>query len=286
MSNVVVYQNDEELRKFAVDAVKSGIYRDIKDASSAIVRIQMGREFGLGPAASLKSIQLIQGNPTFSAHFIAGLIKRSKPRYNYLPREYSSTKCVIEFYEDGVSVGSWEYTLAEAKAAGLADKEVWKKYPKSMLFCRALTAGARVFCPDLANFPFYTSEELGGEPSPEDVLLEDYGNARASYVKEPIVEAELVEVPTEPKLKRLNPAKYKPVEVGEELPPLPEPEMVKKISASQLVSIEDRYNLLSLAADRKIDLSKVCKHLGIDSVEGMSQEQYGAALKFVGSKVK
>jgi len=266
-ANIAIYQNDDDLRKFAVDAVKSGIYKDIKDASSAIVRIQMGREFGLGPAASLKSIQLIQGNPTFSAHFIAGLIKRSKPRYNYLPREYSKTKCVIEFFEDGASVGFWEYTLEEAKTAGLTDKDVWRKYPKSMLFCRALTAGARVFCPDLASFPFYTSEELGGEASPEDLLLEDAGSATKSVPqREPILDAE-VESISEPE-------------------PLPEPTLVKKLKASELASIEDRYKLVTAAADRAVDLKKVCKHLGIESIEGISKEQYGVALKFVSSSKK
>lgn len=272
-ANIAIYQNDEDLRKFAVDAVKSGIYKDIKDASSAIVRIQMGREFGLGPAASLKSIQLIQGNPTFSAHFIAGLIKRSKPRYNYLPREYSKTKCVIEFFEDGASVGFWEYTLEEAKTAGLTDKDVWRKYPKSMLFCRALTAGARVFCPDLASFPFYTSEELGGEPSPEDLLLEDAGSATKSVPqREPILDAE-VESISEPE-------------------PMPEPTLVKKLknlkhlAGSELVSLEDRYKLVTAASERGIDLKVVCKHMGIESLERLSRDQLVAAQKFVSSSKK
>jgi hypothetical protein len=37
----------------------------------------------------------------------------------------------------------------DAKAAGLAGKDVWKQYPRNMLFARALTNGMRWFTPDL-----------------------------------------------------------------------------------------------------------------------------------------
>lgn len=224
-----------DVEKFATAAVKSGIYRDIKDAASAVVRIQIGRELGLGAAASLKAIQLVQGNPTFSANFIAGLIKRSRPRYNYKIKELSKLKCVLEFYEDSADnkVGVWEYTMDDAKAAGLASKDVWIKYPKSMLFARCVTAGARTFCPDLTAFPFYTAEELGGEVSTEDVL-----------------EDERVE---------------------------------KTFTPTSEVSIEDRYTLFTRAAERGVSIAKVCKHLGIQSVDAITEPEFKRAMSFINS---
>lgn len=224
-----------DLEKFATAAVKSGIYRDIKDAASAVVRIQIGRELGLGAAASLKSIQLVQGNPTFSANFVAALIKRSRPRYNYKVKELSKTKCVLEFYEDTPTnkAGVWEYTWDDAKVAGLTSKDVWIKYPKSMLFARCVTAGARAYCPDLTAFPFYTSEELGGDVSTEDIL-----------------EDERVE---------------------------------KTYTPSSEVSLDDRYKLFSSAAEKGVSISKVCKHLGIQSVDAITATEFKRAMSFINS---
>lgn len=239
MSNALVETNTfnsmGDLERFATAAVKSGIYRDIKDAASAVVRIQIGRELGLGAAASLKSIQLVQGNPTFSANFVAALIKRSRPRYNYKVKELSKTKCVLEFYEDSNTnkVGSWEYTWDDAKSAGLTSKDVWIKYPKSMLFARCITAGARTYCPDLTAFPFYTAEELGGDVSGDDIL-----------------EDEKVE---------------------------------KTYTPSSEVSIEDRYKLFSSAAEKGVSIAKVCKHLGIQSVDAISEAEFKRAMTFINS---
>lgn len=236
MSNIVAADHLNsmgDLERFATAAVKSGIYKDVKDAASAMVRIQIGRELGLGAAAALKAIQLIQGNPTFSANFVAALIKKSRPRYNYRVKEWTKTKCVLEFFEDSPtnSAGVWEYTMDDAKGAGLASKDIWIKYPKSMLFARCVTGGARAYCPDLTAFPLYTSEELGGETSTDDIL-----------------EDEKVE---------------------------------KTYTPSSEVSIEDRYKLFSMCGEKGIAITKVCKHLGIQSVDAISDLEFKKAMQFI-----
>lgn len=224
-------QTLDDMQRFAMVAVKSGHYKDLKDIASAVIRIQMGREMGIGAAASLKSIQVISGTPTFSAAFIGAQIKRSRPRYNYFPKTITAKECILSFWEEGKEVGTWSFTIEEAKLAGLASKEVWIKYPKSMLFSRCLTAGARIYCPDITVFPIYTSEELGGEPVADDLLEEE--------------------------------------------------KTQKTFTAASGVSVEDRYKLLSLCAERGIAWGKVQKNMGIVSLDSISAEQYSAALKFV-----
>ncbi|NJO31398.1 MAG: recombinase RecT [Richelia sp. SL_2_1] len=44
--------------------------------------------------------------------------------------------------------------------AGLLGKDNWKKWPSDMMFARALTRGARRYCPDVFGGPAYTKEEL------------------------------------------------------------------------------------------------------------------------------
>lgn len=51
------------------------------------------------------------------------------------------------------------FSYKDATVAGLSDREVWKKYLKSMLFWRCLSIGARQFAPDLL-VGMATAEEL------------------------------------------------------------------------------------------------------------------------------
>lgn len=177
MANLVpvndTFVSVSDMERFAIAAVKSGIYKDIKDVASAMVRIQVGRELGLGAAASLKAIQLVMGTPTFSANFVAALIKKSKPAYNYRVVKLTATECSVDFYEDKEVCGNHSFTMEDAKKAGLHTKDIWTKYPKSMLFARCITAGARVYCPDITAFPFYTHEELGGDVINKDDIIDD-----------------------------------------------------------------------------------------------------------------
>lgn len=240
MSNAVVvktdniFQNMTDMERFANFAVKSGQYKDIKDVATAVVRIQVGREMGLSAAASLKSIQMIGGTPTFSAAFVAAQIKKSKPRYNFRPKTVSDKECTLTFFEDGEVAGEYTYTIEEARRAELTGKDVWRKYPKSMLFCRALTAGARMYCSDVTVFPIYTSEELGGEPHAEDILEDEQKPERTS-------------------------------------------------GATSEVSIEDRFALLNSCVAQGIDIRRVLKNIGAQSLESMTEPEFKRATQFVNS---
>jgi hypothetical protein len=60
-----------------------------------------------------------------------------------------------------------DFTMEEAKQAGVAGKDNWRKYPKAMLFARALSAGVRAHCPDVSVCPVYVPEELGADVNEE-----------------------------------------------------------------------------------------------------------------------
>ncbi|RDT44717.1 hypothetical protein DXF87_27490, partial [Enterobacter roggenkampii] len=47
------------------------------------------------------------------------------------------------------------------------------KFPKNMLFARAMSNGVKWFTPDVFSGPVYTPEELGGVQITEDVQHEE-----------------------------------------------------------------------------------------------------------------
>lgn len=154
---------------------QSGMFKDATDPAKAIVKIIAGQELGLGPMASMTGIHMIEGKPTLSANLLATQVKRH-PAYDYKVREHTESACSIEFLQNGEVVGTSDFTHEDAVKAGVANKQNYKRYPKAMMFARALSQGVRWYCPDVtAGTPAYVPEELGAEVNedgePVDVVV-------------------------------------------------------------------------------------------------------------------
>ncbi len=146
---------------------QSGMFPDIKTQAQAVVKIMAGKELGLTPFQSLASIYPVNGRLCLSANAMASLIKKNK-QYDYSIDNHDEKECTISFYkikgEEHQPIGISTFTFKDAALAGLANKDNWKNYPKNMLFARALSNGARWYCPD-AICGWYTMEEMQDIPS-------------------------------------------------------------------------------------------------------------------------
>ncbi len=143
---------------------KSGYFKDVRDQAQAVTKILFGRELGFSPIVSMSGIYVIEGKPALSANLLASCIKRSG-KYDYRVKAWDVTKCVLTFREkvDGKweDVGESSFTVEDAKSAKVLAKDNWSKYPKAMLFARALSQGERAYCPDVSMCALYVPEELG-----------------------------------------------------------------------------------------------------------------------------
>jgi hypothetical protein len=161
---------------------KSGLFADLKSAAQAIVKIQAGAELGIPPFAAMSGISIIQGKPALGASLIAGLIKSSH-KYDYRVTRHDTTGCTIEFYEGETKLGESSFTAEDAKRAGLLGKDIWNKYPRNMMFSRAMSNGARWYTPDLFTGPIYTPEELDGTALEADYRVVEEPASKAEAPK-------------------------------------------------------------------------------------------------------
>lgn len=141
---------------------KSGMFKDIKSQAQAVVKILAGRELGLAPLESMTNIYIVNDKIALQAKIIGSLIKRSS-KYDYSVDKLTNEECAITFFtfdQDNkpVEIGKSNFTKADAARAGIVNKDVWKNYPRNMLFARALSNGARWYTSDV--FCGYTAEEL------------------------------------------------------------------------------------------------------------------------------
>jgi hypothetical protein len=148
---------------------ESGFFKDGRQAAQCVVKIVAGHELGIGPMEAMRGIHVFDGQVTFHVHLMSKLIKRSRPRYDYRVKESTATRCEIEFFEDGKSVGTSVWTHDDAKRANLLGKDNWAKYPEDMLYARALSRGAKRFCAEVFNGPVYLPDELDADRDVVDV---------------------------------------------------------------------------------------------------------------------
>lgn len=135
---------------------ESGMFTDAKQLSQAFVKIQAGQEIGIPPFAAMSGIHVIQGKTTLGAGIIASAIKGSG-KYDYRVAEMNDKTCSINFLQGDEILGNSTFTIEDAKKAGTKNLD---KFPKNMLFARAISNGVKWFCPDVFSGPVYVPEEM------------------------------------------------------------------------------------------------------------------------------
>ena len=127
-------------------------------------KIMAGREIGIGPFASVNGIHIISGKPAIGANLMAAALK-SSDRYDYRVLELTNAICRIEYRQrmgdKWEVIGISEFTKEDAKNAQTKNMD---KFPKNMLFARAMSNGVRFYTPDIfSGNSVYVPEELGAE---------------------------------------------------------------------------------------------------------------------------
>lgn len=152
----------------------SGMFPDIQSEAQAATKIIIGRGLGLTDFDAMSGLHIIKGKAVLAANLMAAAIKRAG-KYDY--RSFvNEEEARIEFRQRTVD-GKWEtigvtsFTMEDAKRANLGGDN-WRKYPKAMLFARAISSGYKQHCPDaLGAAPVYVEahgeSEIPDEPKPE-----------------------------------------------------------------------------------------------------------------------
>lgn len=162
----------DELEKLAKIMAASGFFEDAKSIAQCAVKILAGIEIGIPAFASLTGVHIIKGKPTIGANLMAAKVKASG-RYNYKVKTLTGELCEIEFFENKESLGISSFSKAEAVAAGTGSaNSMFQKFPRNMLFARAISNGVRFYCPDIfLGVAVYTPEEMGAEVNSDGDLI-------------------------------------------------------------------------------------------------------------------
>lgn len=188
MNNMTTLNEDQQyelMKKQAGALFKSGLFPDLKSYEQAVAKVMIGKEMGIAPFASIRGIYITKsGKAELMANLMSAVIC-NHPRFGYRVKKATNELCEIEFYDSSFGekqiVGSSSFSIQEAQQAGLLSKDNWKNYPSDMLFARALSRGARRFCPGaFGGIPVYVTGEVSNDMNfhhDEDGVITNYSDA-------------------------------------------------------------------------------------------------------------
>jgi hypothetical protein len=163
----------EVMKEKATMLVKTGFLpAAIKTPEQAMAIMLTGQELGIPPMQSLRGINVIQGVPVIKPEMMLALCIGRIPGFTYKFEHSDNTSATFvcsrpALKEPYVST----FTMADAKAAGLAGKDNWQKWAGNMLRWRAAGNALHVVAPDVL-VGVYTPDEMGAITNAEGEAVE------------------------------------------------------------------------------------------------------------------
>lgn len=151
----------------------------IKTEGQALAIMAKGAELGVPPMAALAGLHMVEGKVFVSAELMLAVAIGRGVRAQWVHTDGARAR--VRLSRRGFEPFEMEWTIAQAKAAGLAGKQNWTKYPDAMLRARCLSAALRAFCPDVTAGVYSDDErdEIAPPPAAARSLDDVVGAARA-----------------------------------------------------------------------------------------------------------
>lgn len=142
--------------------LRSGLApQSLKTPEAALFVILVGRDLGLSPTQSLRSVNVIQGKVEVAADMQLALFKRAGGKASWA--RLSESEAVLDLTHPNGDKHRESFTEADARRAGLTGAN-WSKYPKAMLRSRCITAGMKSCGFDALAGVYDEGEISGVEP--------------------------------------------------------------------------------------------------------------------------
>lgn len=172
----LVLRSANELKLTAELFFKGGILpATLNTMAKVACVIEAGLELGFKPWQSIQNLHIVNGQIGIKSTAIGGLI-RSSGKAKCLKQYYKGEEGTDDYRAivqsqrtDDETVHDTEFSIADAKTAGLWGKDNWTHYPKDMLMWRALSRHGRAYYGDVLS-GFYSVDELAEIRPPTEAL--------------------------------------------------------------------------------------------------------------------
>lgn len=118
-----------------------------KQPGAILLAQEWGRAHGLDLLTTIQNVAFVKGKPVVDASMQRALARRAG--YRLAIESGTDSATVTVYAPNGDGLGSVTYTLADAKAAGLSEKDNWRKHTREMLVAAASRLALRWHAPEV-----------------------------------------------------------------------------------------------------------------------------------------
>lgn len=154
MTNALIPVNDIE--KMAVAVAKSRLF-GIDTPEQGVALMLIAQAEGLHPAIAARDYNIIKGRPALKADAMLARFQQAGGKVSWKVYTDAEVTGVFSHPAGGELAVTW--TIAQAKAIGLANKDNWKNFPRAMLRARCVSEGIRSVYPGCVA-GVYTPDEV------------------------------------------------------------------------------------------------------------------------------
>lgn len=177
-------QNLDEALRFADMLSKSSMVpKDYQgNPANCIIAMQWGMEIGLQPLQAMQNIAVINGRPSIWGDAMLAIV-RGSGLLEYIKEDPTPEGCVCKVKRKGEDEAVREFTVEDAKKAGLLGKQgPWQQNPKRMMQMRARAFALRDVFPDVLR-GVHVAEIAQDEPAEKDITAESQDTTAAPAKK-------------------------------------------------------------------------------------------------------
>lgn len=175
-----------DMQVMARSVAASRLFPGIENEQSALCLMLLCQSEGLHPMQALRRFHIIKGRPSMRADAMQAEFQRRGGliRWGRTDAEVCEARFVhpVLAPDPGVSVA---FTMEDARLAGLAGNDSYRKYPRQMLRARVISEGVRMVDPGVV-VGIYTPEEVDAFPDAAAVeATPSNGHSRSRLVNVP-----------------------------------------------------------------------------------------------------
>ena len=147
----------EAMQAFAEAAVRSRFY-GFKNADEMLPLMIIAQSQGRSFTSVVEEYSVINGRPALKSESMLARFQKAGGHIQWT--ELSDKRCAAIFSHPQCSPVEVDWDMERAKAAGLAGRDMWKKFARNMLKARVISDGVRTAYPACLG-GVYTPEECG-----------------------------------------------------------------------------------------------------------------------------
>lgn len=195
MQNQIVVHNQsvQDITAMAQAITKSGLF-GIKTADQAVALMLVAQSEGRHPASVASEFDIIQGRPALKSQAALARFQAAGGKIQWVERTDSKASAKFSHAQGGELLVEW--TIEQARDAGLTSKQTWKQYARAMLSARVVAEGVRACYPACLNGVYLAEEVQDFDAKPPkmaqaEIIQEEPVQALPEPPKEIIVEAQV-----------------------------------------------------------------------------------------------